>query len=147
MKANPDFTHSASTSPGGLSASGRPYRILLIDDSAFSIKQLSQILTSEGYKIVGRASNGWEGLEKFKEIYPNVDLVTMDIIMPEIDGITCLAKILEFDPDVKVVMISSLGKENLVKKAMEIGAKSYIVKPLNRKKVLDRVAAVLQESR
>jgi two-component system chemotaxis response regulator CheY len=75
----------------------------------------------------------------YKEHYPNVDLVTMDITMPKMDGVTALEKIIEFDKDAKVIMISALGKQDLVKKSLLIGAKNYIVKPLDRAKVLERI--------
>ena len=80
-------------------------------------------------------------IEKYKELCPNVDLVTMDITMPKMDGLTALEQIMAFDKNAKVVMISALGKEELVKKALLLGAKNYIVKPLDRKKVLERIAA------
>ena len=124
--------------------SGEPYRVLVVDDSMFVAKQLTQILTSEGFEVVDTASNGQEGLEKYKEHYPNVDLVTMDITMPKMDGVTALEKIIEFDKNARIVMISALGKQDLVKKALMIGAKNYIVKPLDRKKVLERVVLSLK---
>ena len=143
MKANADFPSINSKDPQGLDPSGKPYKVLLIDDSMFVRKQLNQILTSEGFDIVGQASDGIEGLELFKELHPKVDLVTMDITMPRMDGISCLEKIIAFDSAAKVIMISALGKEDLVKKALMAGAKNYIIKPLNRKKVLERIAGVL----
>ena len=88
--------------------------------------------------------NGLEFLTKAKELYPNVDLVTMDITMPRMDGITALEQIMAFDKNAKVVMISALGKEELVKKSLLIGAKNYIVKPLDRKKVLERISSALK---
>ena len=109
----------------------------------FVSKQISQILTSEGFEVVGIAKDGIEGLEKYKELHPNLDLVTMDITMPNMDGVTCLQKIIEFDPDAKIVMISALGKQDLVKKSLLSGAKNYIVKPLDRAKVLERISTVL----
>jgi two-component system chemotaxis response regulator CheY len=110
----------------------------------FVTKQIGQILTSEGFNVVATASDGVEGVEKYKELYPNVDIVTMDITMPRMDGVSALEKIIEFDKDAKVVMISALGKQDLVKKSLLIGAKNYIVKPLDRKKVLERVVSVLK---
>ncbi len=110
----------------------------------FVTKQISQILTSEGFDVVGVAGNGLEGLEKYKELFPNVDLVTMDITMPKMDGVSALEKIIEFDKNARVVMISALGKQDLVKKSLLIGAKNYIVKPLDRKKVLERVLLALK---
>ncbi|HRS05308.1 MAG TPA: response regulator, partial [Treponema sp.] len=80
-----------------------------------------------------------------KELYPNIDLVTMDITMPVMDGVSALEKILEFDKNAVVIMVSALGKEDVVKKSLLLGAKSYIVKPLDRKKVLERVVSVLKK--
>ncbi|WP_432631893.1 response regulator [Brachyspira sp.] len=127
----------------GINESGKQYRILLIDDSAFVVKQLQQIFVSENYKVVGTAENGEEGVLMYKEHKP--DLVTLDITMPKMDGITALTKIMEFDKEAKVVMVSALGKEDMVKKALLAGAKNYITKPLDRKKVLERIKMVLDK--
>lgn len=143
MKANADFPNINSKQPEGLNPMGQPYRVLIIDDSIFVQKQIGQILTSEGFEVVGTANDGLEGLETYKSLYPNVDIVTMDITMPRLDGVSSLAKIIEFDKEAKVIMISALGKEDLVKNALITGAKNYIVKPLNRTKVLERIKAVL----
>ena len=112
---------------------------------SFVIKQINQILTSEGFNVIATAGDGREGLDKYKELYPNVDLVTMDITMPNLDGVSALEKILEFDKNAKVIMISALGKEDLVKKALMLGARNYIVKPLDRKKVLERIVMSLKK--
>lgn len=143
MQAKSDFPSINERTPDGHKPDGTPYRVLLVDDSIFIAKQLSQILSSEGYDVVGTAADGLIGVEMYKENFPNVDLVTMDITMPNMDGITALEKIMEFDKNARVVMISALGKEDLVKKALVTGAKSYIVKPLDRKKVLERIHSVV----
>jgi len=143
MKANADFPTINEKSPDGISPGGVPYKVLIIDDSMFVRKQISQILTSEGFIIAGQAGDGVEGLEKYKELSPGIDLVTLDITMPRMDGVSTLEHILKFDPTAKVIMISALGKQDLVKQALITGAKNYIVKPLDRKKVLERVTAVL----
>ena len=78
MKTKMDFPNINERKPEGLSDSGMPYRVLVVDDSMFVTKQISQILTSEGFEIVGTAGDGEAGVEKYKELYPNVDLVTMD---------------------------------------------------------------------
>ncbi|GHU13647.1 response regulator [Spirochaetia bacterium] len=128
----------------GLKPDGTPYRILVVDDSMFIAKQLGQIFTSEGFEVAATAGDGAQGLAKYKELHPNIDLVTMDITMPVMDGVSALEKILEFDKDANIIMVSALGKEDVVKKSLLMGAKSYIVKPLDRKKVLERVISVLK---
>ena len=125
--------------------SNSDYRILIVDDSAFVIKQLQQIFVSRQYIVAGVAENGHDALRLYKELKP--DLVTMDITMPKMDGITALNEIISYDKDAKVIMISALGKEDMVKKALLAGAKNYITKPLDRKKVLERVASVLSKSK
>ena len=144
MKASSDFPTLNAKPPEGLSPEGTPYNILVVDDSIFVKKQLSQILTSEGFNVVDTAADGEEAIEKYKEHHPKVDLVTMDITMPKMDGISALEKIIEFDKNAKVVMISALGKQELVKKSLLLGAKNYIIKPLDRKKVLERVVTVIK---
>lgn len=143
MKTKQDFPNINERELEGIKEDGSSYKILVVDDSLFVAKQLSQILTSEGYEVVATAVDGMEGIEKYKEFAPNVDLVTMDITMPKMDGISSLEAIMNFDKNAKVVMISALGKEDLVKRSLLIGAKNYIVKPLDRKKVLERIHTVL----
>jgi len=138
-----DFPTINERAPQGIKPDGTPFKVLLVDDSVFVTKQISQILGSEGYEIAGVAGDGFEGVQKYKELCPNVDLVTMDITMPKMDGITALEQIMEFDKNARVVMITALGKEELVKKAILMGAKNYIIKPLDRKSVLERVASIL----
>jgi two-component system chemotaxis response regulator CheY len=144
MKTIQDFPNLNERPPEGIKTDGTCYRVLVVDDSMFVAKQLGQILASEGYDVVATAVDGKEGVDKYKELCPQVDLVTMDITMPKMDGITALEQIMAFDKNAKVVMVSALGKEELVKKSLMTGAKSYIIKPLDRKKVLERIAKVLQ---
>ena len=139
MKSKGDFPTMNEKDPEGLKPDGTAYRVLIVDDSMFVAKQLSQILTSAGFEVVGTAADGQAGVEKFKELHPKVDLVTMDVTMPRMDGVTALQQIMDFDKDARVVMISALGKNDLVKNSLMIGAKNYIVKPLDRQKVLERI--------
>ena len=144
MKTKQDFPSINERPPEGENLDGTKYRVLVVDDSMFVAKQLTQILSSDGYEIVATAQDGKEGVDKYKELCPNVDLVTMDITMPRMDGITALEQIIAFDKNAKVVMVSAFGKEELVKKSLLSGAKNYIVKPLDRKKVLERISAALK---
>ena len=144
MIAKSDMPTLNEKPPEGMKPEGVPYKVLVIDDSMFIAKQLGQIFSSEGFDVAGTAADGAAGVEKYKELYPNIDLVTMDITMPVMDGVSALEKILEFDKNACVIMVSALGKEDVVKKSLLMGAKSYIVKPLDRKKVLERVISVLK---
>jgi two-component system chemotaxis response regulator CheY len=144
MIAKSDMPNINDKPPEGAKPEGGSYRVLVVDDSMFIAKQLGQIFTSEGFEVAGTAADGAQGVEKYKELHPNVDLVTMDITMPVMDGVSALEKILEFDKEACVIMVSALGKEDVVKKSLLMGAKSYIVKPLDRKKVLERVVSVLK---
>jgi two-component system chemotaxis response regulator CheY len=117
------------------------YRVLVVDDSMFIANQLGQMLKSEGFEIAGIATNGAQGIEQYKALRP--DLVTMDIALPVIDGVSALEKIIEFDKDARIIMVGTLGKEDIIQKSLHMGAKSYIVKPLDRKKVIERVVSVL----
>ena len=144
MTAKSDMPSINDKPPEGAKPEGGSYRVLVVDDSMFIAKQLGQIFSSEGFEVAATASDGAQGVDKYKELHPNVDLVTMDITMPVMDGVSALEKILEFDKNACVIMVSALGKEDVVKKSLLMGAKSYIVKPLDRKKVLERVVSVLK---
>jgi two-component system chemotaxis response regulator CheY len=144
MIAKSDMPNINDKPADGIKPEGGSYRVLVVDDSMFIAKQLSQIFTSEGFEVIATAGDGAQGLERYKELHPNVDLVTMDITMPVMDGVTAMEKILEFDKNACIIMVSALGKEDVVKKSLLMGAKSYIVKPLDRKKVLERAVQVLK---
>jgi len=143
MIAKSDMPSINDKPPEGLKPEGGAYRVLIVDDSMFIAKQLGQIFSSEGFEVAGTAADGAQGVEKFQQLRP--DLVTMDITMPVMDGVSALEKILEIDKEARVIMVSALGKEDVVKKSLLMGAKSYIVKPLDRKKVLERVVSVLKQ--
>jgi two-component system chemotaxis response regulator CheY len=147
MIAKSDNPALSTAKPEGLreDGDGSPYRILVVDDSMFVAKQMTQILNSEGYEVIGQAADGAIAVEMYKGMHPRVDLVTMDITMPNMDGLTALQKILEFDKNARIIMISALGKQDVVKQALLSGAKNYIVKPIDRKKVLERIHYVLTE--
>lgn len=102
-------------------------RALVCDDSMLMRKLVIDSLTADGWTIVGEAQNGKEGLEKFQELKP--DVVTMDIVMPDYDGVFGLEQIMQSDPNAKVVMISALNQTTLVAEAVRKGAQDFIVKP------------------
>jgi two-component system chemotaxis response regulator CheY len=102
-------------------------RVLVVDDAAFMRVSIKNILTKNGYEVCGEAENGDIALQKYQELSP--DIVTMDITMPEKDGLAGLKDILAFNPKANVVMISAMGQETMVREAIISGAKGFIVKP------------------
>ena len=102
---------------------------------------IKTMLEKNGYEIIAEAENGAIGVEKYKELKP--DIVTMDITMPEMGGIEALKVIREYDPKAKVVMLSAMGQESMVKEAVMSGAKSFIVKPFKEDQVLLTIQKIL----
>lgn len=115
-------------------------RILITDDALFMRVTLKNILTQNGFEVVGEASNGVEAVELYKQLKP--DAVTMDITMPEMDGIAALKAIKQIDPAAKVVMCTAMGQKNMVVEAVQAGAKDFIVKPFQPERVLEAMSKV-----
>lgn len=116
-------------------------KILIVDDSSFMRMMLKDIL-KEKHNIVGEAENGKEAIDKFKQLKP--DLVTIDMIMPTLNGIDAVKEITKMNPDAKIIMVSAMGQELLVEEAIQSGAKAFIVKPFQPEKVLETVEKVLK---
>lgn len=116
-------------------------RILIVDDAAFMRMMIRDILTKNGYEVVGEAQDGAQAIEKFKELHP--DLVTMDITMPEMDGITALKEIRKLDALAKVIMCSAMGQQAMVIDAIQAGAKDFIVKPFQADRVIEAIKKTL----
>jgi len=116
-------------------------RVLIVDDAAFMRKMLSDALSSGGHEVVGEASNGNEAVQQFQELRP--ELTTLDITMPEKDGLQALREILSFDPTARVVMCSALGQESKVLESIKAGAKDFVVKPFQAERVLEAVGKAL----
>ena len=115
--------------------------ILICDDAAFMRMMIKDILTKNGYNVVGEAENGAKAVEKYNELKP--DLVLMDITMPEMDGIQALKKIKEGDSGAMVIMCSAMGQQAMVLEAIQGGAKDFIVKPFQAERVLEAVKKVV----
>ena len=119
-------------------------RVLIVDDALFMRTMIRDILkNSEKFEIVAEASNGAESVRKYIDLKP--DVVTMDIVMPEMDGIEAVRKITEIDPGARIVMCSALGQEPLVIESLEAGARNFIVKPFDPKKVIEVIGEVLND--
>ncbi|AKA68309.1 response regulator [Clostridium scatologenes] len=109
-------------------------KILIVDDAMFMRVALKTMLENNGYEVVGEAEDGADAISKYSILKP--DIVTMDITMPKMDGVEALSEIKKKDPNCKIVMISALGQETWVKKAIIIGAKGFIVKPFKEEHVI-----------
>ena len=112
-------------------------KILITDDAAFMRMMLRDILTQGGHEVVGEAANGIEACDLYVQHKP--DLVTMDITMPQMDGIAALKKIMGDDPKAKIIMCSAMGQQAMVIEAIQSGAKDFIVKPFQAQRVLEAV--------
>lgn len=115
--------------------------ILVVDDAAFMRMMIKEILTKNGFNVVGEAENGAKAVEKYKELSP--DLVIMDITMPEMDGIQAVKAIKEADGNAKVVMCSAMGQQAMVIEAIQAGARDFIVKPFQADRVVEAIKKVL----
>ena len=115
--------------------------ILLVDDAAFMRMMLKDILTKNGYNVVGEAENGVKAIEKYKELKPN--LTILDITMPEMDGIQAARGIKEADAGALVIMCSAMGQQAMVIEAIQAGARDFIVKPFQPDRVLEAVQKVI----
>ncbi len=116
--------------PRGKNKFGQPYRVLMVDDSTTVRRLGAQMLRSEMFEICGEASDGSQALDLYKELDP--DVVTMDVNMPVMNGIEALRRILAYDKNAKVVMVTSEGHRDMVLEAIKIGAKGYVVKPFRK---------------
>ena len=109
-------------------------KVLIVDDAAFMRISIKNMLTKNGYEVIGEAENGAIGVEMYKDLKP--DIVTMDITMPEMSGLDALKEIIKADPQAKVVMVSAMGQEAMVREAIVSGAKGFIVKPFKEDGIL-----------
>ena len=117
-------------------------RVLIVDDAAFMRMMLRDILVRGGYEIVGEAENGQRAVELFRELKP--ELVTMDITMPEMDGIEALRGIRAIDSQAKVVMCSAMGQQAMVMESIQSGAVDFIVKPFDSDRVIQSLNKVVR---
>ena len=116
-------------------------RILVVDDAAFMRKMVTDALTKGGHEVIGEAGNGTEAVQQYQTLKP--DLTTLDITMPEKDGLSALKEIVQLDPGARVIMCSALGQESKVLESIKLGAKDFVVKPFQADRVLEAVAKAL----
>jgi two-component system chemotaxis response regulator CheY len=116
-------------------------RVLVVDDAAVMRKMVPDALTKGGHDVIGEAGNGTEAVDRWQELRP--DLTTLDITMPEKDGLAALKEIISIDPAARVIMCSALGQESKVLESIKLGAKDFVVKPFQADRVLDAVSKAL----
>lgn len=117
-------------------------KIIIVDDTAFMRMMMREILTDSGFEVIAEAENGKEAVQFFRQYRPQ--LVTMDITMPEMDGIAALKEIKRIDPMARVIICSAMGQKDRVVEAITSGAMDFIVKPFQKEKVLETLAKALK---
>ncbi len=116
-------------------------KVLFCDDSSFMRSILKGIILKEPYQLAGEASNGAEAVEQYRKLKP--DLVTMDIVMPEMDGIDAVKEIRAFDPEAKIIMVSAMGQQSMVIDSIQAGARDFIIKPFQPPRVQEALKRVV----
>ena len=116
-------------------------RVLVVDDAAFMRKVVTDALAAGGHDVIGQAGNGAEAVEQFAALRP--ELTTLDITMPDKDGLEALSEIMTIDPEAKVLMCSALGQESKVIESIKLGAKDFVVKPFQPERLLEAVGKAL----
>lgn len=117
-------------------------KVIVVDDAAFMRATLRDIFGRNGYRVVGEARNGVEALALYERERP--DLVTMDIVMPEMGGIEAVRRIVEKDPGARIIMCSAMGQQSLVIEAIQAGARDFVIKPFQASRVLEAAARALE---
>lgn len=116
-------------------------RVLVADDAAFMRMMIKTYLEKHGFQVVGEAENGIAAFQKYKELKP--DIVTMDITMPNMDGLEALKNIIEYDAEAKVIMLTAMGQQDMVREAIISGAKYFLIKPFKEEVLIKTINSVL----
>ena len=120
-----------------------PKRLLVVDDALIIREIIKDAATTAGWEIAGEAANGQEAVEQYQDLRP--DAVTLDLVMPQYDGLHALQGILDIDPDARVVVVSALDQRNILKQAFKIGATDFLVKPFNNEALVATLNAVVND--
>ena len=143
MKSKGDFPNLNQKIPDGIRPNGRPYKVMVVEDQEFQRKQLVQILESEGYEVVASAEDGNQALSKYDAINGSVDLITTNLDMPNIDGYALTFELSKKPSKPVIVFISQDTTKGVMQDLINMGIADYILKPINRKTVLDRIKKVI----
>ena len=118
-------------------------KVLIIDDSPFIAREISDVIEPKGYEVIGHAKNGEDGIRMAEELKP--DAITLDIIMPGIDGIETATELLKRNPGTRIVMLSSLCDHDTMAEVQALGLKHLVAKPIEADKLLEALDEVLSE--
>jgi two-component system, chemotaxis family, chemotaxis protein CheY len=143
MKTPDAFPNLNTKRPDGLRPNSRPYRVMVVEDKEFQRKQIAQILESEGYDIVATASNGQEALKKFERLDAPLDLLTTNLDMPILDGYALLYELNQKPNRPVIVFVSDETTKGVMQDLISMGIGDYILKPINRRVLLERIKAVV----
>ena len=116
-------------------------KVLVVDDSQFMRLNIINYLTKNNIDVVGQAANGSEAIRLYKELKP--DIVTMDITMPDMNGVEAVKEIIKMDPNAKIIMCSAMGQQAMVIDAIQAGARDFVVKPFQPERVIEAVKKAL----
>lgn len=147
MKGKGEFPSLNTKTPDGIKPGGRPFKVMIIENKEFIRKQLVQILESERYMVVATASNGQEALDKMSKIEGRLDLITTTLDMPVMDGYAFMFELSKKSVRPPVVFISDETTKGVMADLIKLGVNDYILKPIDRKVVLQRIKTVLQKYR
>lgn len=145
MRSRHDFPSLNIKGANGIKPSGRAYKVMVVEDKEFHRKQIVQILESEKYDIVATASNGKEALEQYEEFGHELDLITTDLDMPDIDGYALIYALTQKNAAAKIVFISDDTSKGVIQDLFDMGAADFILKPIQRVMILERIRIVLQK--
>ena len=145
MPRDDSFPNLNTKLADGRRPGGKPYTLLVVEDKEFQRKQLVQIFESEEYKVVGQAANGKEALDILQRLSDPVDIITTDLDMPVLDGYALLFELKNLKHIPKVVFISEETTKGVMQDLISMGIADYILKPINRRVVLERVKKVLDK--
>lgn len=143
MKSSHDFPNLNPKRPDGVKPSGKPYRVMVVEDKEFQRKQIVQILESEGYEVVASAGDGREALQLYDRFARDLDIITTDLDMPGVDGYALLYEISQKKPKARIVFISDETSKSVLADLLQMGAADFILKPIQRGRVLERIKMVL----
>ncbi len=115
--------------------------VLIVDDSLYLRVMIKKILKKLGHNVVAEASNGKEAIEAFKQHTP--DLVTMDVVMPELNGLLAIKNIMQIQPKANIIVVTALGHEPMIRQAIKLGAKDFVIKPFKQDELIQAVEGVL----